>query len=118
MKVTIDSTEPLDDALRVIGALYNVRLTVVDDTAAAQGPAAVADPQVTAPEEDKPSQRSTPTPSPRRRQNTASKREGRNVVSVSVSEMRSWALANGHPVRARGTLPASVTAAYADAHSG
>ncbi|WP_270886538.1 Lsr2 family DNA-binding protein [Pedococcus sp. 5OH_020] len=118
MKVTIDSTEPLDDALRVIGAVYKVRLNVVDDTAEAQGPGAVASPLVAAPEEGKPSQRSTPRPSRRRRQNTTSKRDGRNVLSVSVSEMRSWALANGHRVSARGTLPTSVTAAYADAHSG
>ncbi len=66
LKVTIDSTEPLGDALRVIGALYNVTLNAVDET------------------------------TKRRSDNRKPKREGRSAPSVSTSEIRSWAQANGH----------------------
>ena len=32
LKVTIDSSEPLTDTIRVIGALYNVTLTQADES--------------------------------------------------------------------------------------
>lgn len=31
MQLTLDSEEPLEHALRVVGALYGVQLTVVED---------------------------------------------------------------------------------------
>src|SRR4051812_19146196 len=31
LKVTVDSSEPLEDAIRVVGALYGVRLRLVED---------------------------------------------------------------------------------------
>jgi hypothetical protein len=109
LKVTIDSTEPLGDALRVIGALYKVSLNVVDDAGVVVPQA--ADVNVAS------SRRSSSARSRRRGQSTRAGRESRNVESVSVAEIRRWALENGHRVSIRGTLPASIKAAYADAHS-
>jgi hypothetical protein len=109
LKVTIDSTEPLGDALRVIGALYKVSLNVVDDAGAVIPQAADANASS--------SRRTSSARSRRRGQNTRAGRENRNVGSVSVAEIRRWALENGHRVSIRGTLPASIKAAYADAHS-
>ncbi|WP_270889025.1 Lsr2 family DNA-binding protein [Pedococcus sp. 5OH_020] len=149
MKVTIDSTEPLSDALRVIGALYEVTLDVVDETAAAQargadGPAPAPDGSAPAPDGSAPApdgsapapQGSAPaaegsapamrkvsrkptatTPRQRSQRPTARRKTGADAP-VSVSEIRSWAQANGHLVKSRGTLPAFVRAAYADAHGG
>lgn len=110
MKVTIDSTEPLGDALRVIGALYKVSLTIADDAGAVIPQAADANALSS-------SRRTSSARSRRRGQNTRAGRENRKVESVSVAEIRRWALENGHRVSVRGTLPASIKAAYADAHS-
>jgi hypothetical protein len=146
LKVTIDSTEPLSDALRVIGALYEVTLDVVDETAAAQARGAVRGVDGSSPAADgsapaadgsapaadgsapaadgsapamrKVSRKPTETTPRRRSQRATARRKTGGEAPVSVSEIRSWAQANGHLVKSRGTLPAFVRAAYADAHSG
>jgi len=114
LKVTIDSAEPLADALRVIGALYNVNLAQVaatDDTTTTTAGAAQDQPLGAA--TAKPSRNSrakaasAPTRTGRRRRNTA----------ASSSDVRAWAVANGHTVSDRGTLPAGIKAAYAQAHT-
>ncbi len=111
MKVTIDSTEPLADALRVVGALYNVNLAEVpatDDTPPAepaQGERA----------------RATTANLPRRTNTSIASTESRSrgprrLATATSRDMRAWALANGHAVSDRGTLPAAVKAAHAEAH--
>ncbi len=116
MKVTIDSTEPLADALRVIGALYNVNLAHVaatDDTTTTTAGAA----------QDQPLGAATAKPSRRTPAKTAkaptSNRTGRRrrTTAASSSDVRAWAVANGHAVSNRGTLPAAIKAAYAQAHT-
>ena len=110
MKVTLDSNEPLADAMRVIGALYNVTLAQV----AATTTAAVA--------QDQPPHAATAKPSRRSRAKTAKgsspSRSGRSrrTEAVSSSDVRAWAVANGHAVSNRGTLPAAIRSAYAEAH--
>lgn len=112
MKVTIDSTEPLAEAIRVIGALYNVNLGEV---------AADADPMIIRPAQDQPP-RAARTPSRRSRAKSAkvSSPNGtgrrRRAPAAGSSDVRAWAVANGHAVSNRGTLPAAVKAAYAEAH--
>jgi len=113
LKVTIDSTEPLADALRVIGALYNVNLAQVaatDDTATTTAGAA----------QDHPLGAATAKPSRNSRAKTTSAptRTGRRrpTTAASSSDVRAWAVANGHAVSDRGTLPAAIKAAYAQAH--
>ena len=119
MKVTIDSTEPLADALRVIGALYNVTLAEVDET-----------PDLgTAASTTRTSRRSaTSTNGSSRRAGTrrstqhtgapARKRSSRKAATVTTSDIRKWALASGRAVSSQGPLSAEVKAAYAQAHKG
>ena len=115
MKVTIDSTEPLADAIRVIGALYNVNLGEV---------AATDDTPTTGAAQDEPPRAATGTSSRRSRAKTAkaSSPSGtgrrRRAPAAGSSDVRAWAVANGHTVSSRGTLPAAIKAAYAEAHKG
>ena len=115
MKVTIDSTEPLADAIRVIGALYNVNLAQV---------AATDDPPTAGAAQDQPPRAASSTSSPRSRAKTTQastpSRTGRRrrAPAAGSSDVRAWAVANGHAVSNRGNLPAAVKAAYAEAHKG
>lgn len=113
LKVTIDSTEPLVDALRVLGALYNVDIAEVvasDDTS--PGPAA----------QDRPVHAATAKASRRApaktSKATSEKRStpAQRSAPVSSSDIRAWAIANGHAVRGRGTLPTAIKTAYVEAH--
>ena len=118
MKVTIDSSEPLADALRVIGALYNVTLAQIPDTPALRTPS----------EDSRSTTRSGATTTGSSRRAGAAKttqrarapkptRSARQAAAaVSTSEIRRWAMANGHTVSSRGTLPEAVRAAWAEAH--
>jgi len=112
LKVTIDSTEPLADAIRVIGALYNVNL--------AQVPAATDSTTTAGAAQDQPLEAATAKPSRDSRAKTTSapSRTGRRrrTTAASSSDVRAWAAANGHAVSNRGTLPGAVKAAYAEAH--
>jgi hypothetical protein len=120
LKVTIDSTEPLADALRVIGALYNVTLSAsTNHTGANNQPQTAPSPRRGAAAANR--KRTQPAtenkPTRRRPERATSKRTSAQASSVSTSEIRSWAKANGHAVNSRGTLPASIRSAYADVHS-
>jgi hypothetical protein len=117
LKVTIDSSEPLADALRVIDALYNVTLAQVDNMPALGTPSAGP----------RSSRRSGATTNGSSRRAGTSKttkgarapkptRSSPQAAAVSTSEIRRWALANGHTVSSRGTLPGAVRTAYAKAH--
>jgi len=113
LKVTIDSTEPLTDALRVIGALYDVNLAQVpatDDTTTAR----VARRRPTRPAPAKPS----PHIPAKAAKSSSARTTGPSRLgeTVSSSDVRAWAAANGHAVSNRGTLPAAVKVAYAEAH--
>jgi nucleoid-associated protein Lsr2 len=117
MKVTIDSTEPLADALRVIGALYNVTLAEVDQTAAPGTQASSEGTSRRSGAATNGSSRGAATKKSTRRPPAPKRtRSSRNAASVSTADIRKWALANGHTVSSRGTLPAEVRAAYAAAH--
>jgi hypothetical protein len=122
MKITLDSTEPLEDALRVLGAMYGVRLVVAGDVDA------------TRPIEDGAS-KTAPTPEGQNRQGSGSKQSrpnaakatpgsgrsgGRSVSGASGratnAEVRAWARENGLRVSDRGRLPGAVMAAYRSAN--
>ncbi len=89
MKVTLDSTESLQDALRVVGALYGVRLVVADDD---------SDQPVARESAQRPTRRSR-----------------RSSAAATTAELRAWARANNVDVNERGPVPASVRDAYAAA---
>lgn len=122
MKVTIDSSEPLSDALRVIGALYNVALSRADDSTAVSAhdgnPSAVRG--STSPgRKTLPSDRRRSLSAPTRKSKPAAAtaaRRGSTVIADDAGTIRAWAQANGHTVKDRGPLPGSVRAAYATAH--
>jgi hypothetical protein len=104
MQLTIDSTEPLEHVLRVVGSLYGVQLSTT-----AKPPA------------DKPAgsagttSRTRRTPAARKTaKKTATTRRStsRNAAKTDPAIIRNWARANGHAIRDRGRVPATVLAAY------
>jgi Lsr2 len=105
VQVTIDSAEPLDRVLAVIGALYGVELTTPE--LPATKPAAKAR-SVMAIAAEKPAAVRTP------RSRTATTRRPRQASETKPdpASVRAWAKANGHDVNDRGRVPAGVTDAY------
>jgi hypothetical protein len=104
VKVTIDSSESLSDVLRVLGAVYDVTLTVSE-----KEPATAT---VTPPAESSPA----PAPEKVRARRARKKLAAAPAASASNEEIRAWALENGVTVSNRGRLPGRVVAAYQDAH--
>ncbi len=118
MKITIDSAEPLADALRVIGALYNVTLGEISEGArpgSSEDSANITTPSSKA--NGKPSRRVTASKPGRRAAARKPRQSATKTTAASTSDIREWALANGHTVSSRGTLPAAIKAAYAEAHA-
>jgi len=103
LKVTLYSSDPLEDALRVVGALYGVSLQ-----AAAPAAPDAATPPVAAPvaRTRSRSRSAAAVTAPR-------KRASRAAVSTPTAELRRWAKEAGYQVNDRGPLPADVLAAHA-----
>src|SRR4051812_32567107 len=103
LKLTVDSSEPLEDALRVVGALYGVTLVVSQDAGAAS-------PRTEAPTA-KPKKRSLGA-KPRTRKGSATTGSGSRTRSAgsagvaSTADVRSWARHTGLAVSSRGRVPA------------
>ena len=107
VKVTIDATDSLSDAIRVINALFGVTLAEVDGDTGPTIPARRAAP--TRKPEASASKRATvkvPNGPARRNRSTA------RATPASASEMRAWARANDHVVSDRGAIPAAIRAAF------
>lgn len=112
MRLTVDSNEPLEDAIRVVGSLYGVTLMVSEDGR----------------EAGQPTRRSTPDKPPpsdqRRRRARVSKASSRKSATAAAgadgaasnADIRSWARHRGLAVNGRGRVPASVMTAYRQAH--
>lgn len=114
MKITIDSTEPLEDAIRVVGAVYGVTLTVAP---ANEAEATVGDSAQDAP---KPARRTRSRQPAKSRRSSTTRPNGRRrrtsaVAKVSNAQLREWARENGHTVSDRGRIPAVVVSAYREA---
>jgi Lsr2 len=97
VQLTIDSTQKLDDVIRVVGALYNVQLGVVDAT----GPTATVA-----------SSRSRSRSASSR--GSATRRSGRRPSrsTASTAEVRAWAQTNGYQVNSRGRIPMTIKNAF------
>jgi hypothetical protein len=119
LKVTIDSNDPLPEALRVLGAMYNVTL-VVDSTTSKSSDAVL-------PTNGEKSSRRTAKKAARNRRasNGSTPKKGRAATAPAARrspgngtapEPRSWARAQGYQVGKRGRMPAAVLAAYREAH--
>ncbi len=105
MQLTIDSAEPLEDVLKVIGSLYDVRLAVVP-AAAVDAPAPpLATKAVAATHKRSGAARSSSV-------DAAGRRRSGGSAQVDPAAVRHWARENGHPVRDRGRVADAVVAAY------
>ncbi len=109
VKITIDSSEPLEDALRVLGAMYRVDLVVTAAPAAeTDGDSFVAANAGVA----------SAAPRKKRRSTGRTRGSGRKAGGpVSNAELRSWAKQHGYAVADRGRVPRAVVDAYRAAQS-
>ncbi len=103
MKISIDSAEPLEDVMRVVGAMYGVTLAVTTPDTDAQPAASSTRGRGRARSKSR-------GKSPARR-SSRSRSAGRSS-RVSAAELRAWAQEHGHTVNDRGPIPADVRAAY------
>jgi hypothetical protein len=113
LKLTLDSSEPLEDAMRVVGALYGVTLTVSGDDQRASKPAQKATRRPSAAKKARVAAPAADANAGAAQRKTASRSAGlpRNA------EVRSWAREHGMTVSDRGRVPASVMTAYRQAHN-
>ena len=124
LKLTIDSSEPLEDAIRVLGALYGVTLLLSSDDQdaskpATEHPSGPAKRLRTARRKSSVTRKARPVASaadadaPQPEQQAAQ----RSARSPSNAEVRAWARESGLTVSERGRVAASVLTAYRDAHN-
>jgi hypothetical protein len=107
MQLTIDSNEPLERVLDVVGSLYGVRLVVTAEIPEAPVVAGSRPRRGAAPK--------SRAARPRGKAVPARSHHGRSAATAIPADsatVRQWAQANGHPVKDRGRVPASVVAAY------
>jgi hypothetical protein len=129
LKLTLDSSEPLEDAMRVVGALYGVTLALSGDGQDATETPKEATGNSTSTKRrtatKKASARKTPLkaaaakvqpkqPETQPEQAVASGSTG----SPSNADLRIWARHNGFTVSDRGRVPAAIVTAYRNAHRG
>jgi hypothetical protein len=124
LKITLDSTEPLDDAIRVVGAMYGVTLLVSDGE---QDVIKLVEKEASRPSRKRAKAQKRPSAerSARSRAAAAAASTGRSRAHraprpdgfPSNADVRSWARDNGLTVSDRGRMPASVMAAYLSAHN-
>jgi hypothetical protein len=117
LKLTIDSTEALEDTLRVVGALYNVTLEVsanpAGDTRASTKTSSAASVASTAPSR---APRKARTAQKRKRPATRRARSAANGRGqMDTAKVRAWARENGYEIADRGRVPATVLTAYQQA---
>jgi hypothetical protein len=115
MRLTVESTEPLDSVLRAVGALFDVQLVVAGEPAASAAPVparktgSAKTPKTVAPKAKKVAKAPTAA---------ASARQMRNKATAGQADIRSWAQQAGLTVAGRGRLAATITDAYRQAHRG
>jgi hypothetical protein len=117
VKLTIDSTETLEDTLRVVGALYNVTLEVsanpAGDTAASTKTSNAAPLASTATSR---APRKARTAQKRKRPASRRARSAANARGqMDTANVRAWARENGYEIADRGRVPATVLTAYQQA---
>ncbi len=113
VQLTIDSTEPLESVLAVLGSVYQVDLT-----AGAQPEAS----NVSIPASTVKAKRSARAPGRAAESSTGSaggSRRGRSnsQEAADSSAVRAWAREHDVAVSVRGRIPASLRSAYRDAHA-
>jgi len=113
VQLTIDSTEPLESVLAVLGSVYQVQLASAPrsdaPTASAPAPTAKTTKGTRAPGRTTTSSTGATGGSRRGRSNSA--------AAVDSSAVRAWAREHDVAVSVRGRIPASLLSAYRDAHA-
>jgi len=113
VQLTIDSTEPLEAVLAVLGSVYQVQLSAaprsVAPTASAAAPTGKATKGTRAPGRTAKSSTGATVGSRRGRSSSA--------AAVDSSAVRAWAREHDMAVSVRGQLPAGLVGAYRDAHA-
>lgn len=102
VQITIDSKEPLENVLRVVGATYGVTVGVVEGGAPAAGTGRRGRPRGVG--------RAT------KRQPGRPRGRKRAQSGLSMSDVREWARGQGHQVSTRGPVPTPIVEAYRAAH--
>jgi len=103
VQITIDSSDAIEDALRLVGAMYGVTLGVTTAEPAEEAGTATSAPSET----ERASSVSAPT-KPRRSRGSGSKRS----TPLDMAVVRAWAREHGLQVSDRGRLSTSVLQAY------
>jgi Lsr2 len=110
VQITIDSTEPLDKVLTVVGALYGVTLGETTERPVGRGNGSPdANPRAA---RRKAKQGRVTAAGPKKTRRSTRSARGASEIAPDPASVRIWAKANGHPVRDRGPVPASAIAAY------
>jgi hypothetical protein len=107
MQLTIDSTEPLDHVLRVVESLYGVQLSATAKPAAGKA----AEPAGPGSAKSR-TRRSGAARNPDKPTAPSQRSASRNAARTDPATIRNWARANGHAIRDRGRVPATILAAY------
>jgi len=129
LKLTVDSNEPLDHAMRVVGALYGVTLAVASededaiksysngaDKPATQKPRKATNRKRTAKKKPPAAKATQPVASAADTDAQPERTTApRPVGSPSNVEVRAWARENGFTVSDRGRVPASIVTAFRNA---
>jgi Lsr2 len=114
LKVTIDSNDPLPEALRVLGAMYNVTLVVDSTTSKSSDTVRPTNGEAPSRRTTKKAARNGSTPN---RKGAAPARGARRPADNGPApDLRSWARAQGYQVGTRGRMSAAVVAAYREAY--
>jgi hypothetical protein len=104
VQLSIDSTEPLDKVLAVVGALYGVELVAASPVESAAPPDARTNADTA---------RADATGKALRKRRPAVRGSRRTqAAKPDPVAVRAWARANGHEVSNRGRVAAAVLAAY------
>jgi hypothetical protein len=119
MQLKVDSTEPLENVLSVVGAMYGVELSVVSPAAPGLAPAPAAVVGTVSRNNTRKRPARTAKKASRKKASAAPEggRRGRRRA-VDSADVRAWARANGHAVKDRGRVPAAVLSAYRESGSG
>jgi Lsr2 len=107
MQLTIDSTEPLDHVLRVVESLYGVQLSATAKPTAVKAARSAGAGSAKPRPPRSGAARGTAKPSAPTKRSTS-----RNAAKTDPAIIRNWARANGHAIRDRGRVPATILAAY------
>jgi Lsr2 len=110
MQITIDSSDSLENAIRVVGSLYGVELTVTSsgavtgsegsETATAQAPATAS------------GRASKKAAAGKRTTGRSRRSEGSGSAPSDLAAVRAWARDNGFQVSDRGRVSNTVLEAY------